>query len=122
MPERKHIAIEVIRADAGGGIIRIVEQTHRLCAFGRSDDLIGRFIATNGTILKSVDYPDWLPDDHTLFVRGQVPSGDERTLAIECGFLESIIEAVKEYNEYFSGDHPGTELPSIAGLKVERIG
>lgn len=100
----KHLKIAVIITPVSNAI-QILEQTHKGAEFGKDGE---SFTASNGLRLVS-----WLTAEFdktvydTLFVRGSINSNSEakKIVPVETmADIKRIIEAVKEYNDYFRGE------------------
>ena len=48
--------------------------------------------------LRSCDYPEWVPDDPTLYVRGESRHTDNKTLLVRLGDLQLIAVSVARFN------------------------
>jgi hypothetical protein len=101
MPEKKHLKLEVLTTK-WGKILRIVEQTHRMEAFGEARH---EFVGENGFKLSSLSEPAAGQDVGALYVRGEDWGKDEAIFLVpNDDWLNKCRAAVRDYNQYFSGD------------------
>jgi hypothetical protein len=101
MPEKKHLKLEVLTTK-WGKLLRVVEQTHREDAFGKERH---DFVGENGFKLSSLSCPAAGQDVGALYVRGEDWGKDEAIIPIpNDDWLDKCRAAVRDYNQYFSGD------------------
>ena len=100
----KHLKIAVIITPVSNAI-QILEQTHKGAEFGKDGT---SFTATNGLRLASIIAPILNPSENVLYVRGTDSGSDAKIAPVETmADIKRIIEAVKEYNNYFLGEEGG---------------
>ena len=110
--EKKELVVQEISRNCSMIRCRITKQTHRGGAFGKSDYV---FDATNGISLRSMLCPDFM--GNSVYVRGSKESSDCNTENVSIAHFNEIMEAVKEYNEYFKGE----EKPMIPKKEKELV-
>lgn len=112
MPEKKYLKLEALTTK-WGKLLRVVEQTHRGNEFGKDGLWEERheFVGENGFKLSSPCGPaagqrePWAWGAGALYVRGDNRAYDEAIFLVpDDDWLDKCRAAVRDYNQYFSGD------------------
>lgn len=96
---KKILKIKQLKTNLSGDIVfYIEEQSHRGKNFGKNSE---HWHASNGYELTSSAHPE--VTSHVLFVCGCAPSQDHKKMICSPATYNQILEAINEYNLFFSG-------------------